>query len=478
MLVMTDKMFKERPGKRARLLSAMIFVAVVAALITALAWYWRGFPASSRVPEMLSNRMMVDKLSGRPGSTSLFQITVPPEADDLLIVLSGEDGEGTADVYVKFDGTPTTESFDAKLAGSVKEKLITIRQPQAGTYTILVHGGHGAYSDQSLLASYGTRDTVFKVGMHAHRLFNGGDQDGPASSLPKFQYGLIRDWDISHLHDAAVWKSDGSIDFTLIEKVYAGHARQGAKVIKTFGSVPTWASRRPDEPNKQYPSWPGSKSGPRNLDEYEDYVYRFVSRTRDSLWAVEGWNEPYACPGDPTEFTTMTPTELADVQKRIYRATKRASPAILVFSPAQAYVCGIPTILNARTSEGEPIWKYFDALAWHPYNRSAKGNAGPSFAREVGTVRNYLAKAGLRDMPVADTEHGWLAPPKEGGKEFYALSDAQKGQVLYDTAKLAKNLGLLAIVWYGYDNDMIGKPMTSPAISRRLQQMYSELNTP
>jgi hypothetical protein len=198
---------------------------------------------------------------------------------------------------------------------------------------------------------------------------------------------------------------------------------------------------------------------------------------KNHLWAVEGWNEPYACPGDPTEFTTMTPTELADVQKRVWRATKRAAPNLLVFSPAQAYVCGIPTILNARTSEGEPIHRFFDALAWHPYNRSAAGNAGPSLAREVGQVRRHLAKAGIAKMPLIDTEHGWLEPPKEGGKEFYALTDAQKGKMLYDTARLAKSLGLLGIVWYGYDNHMIGKPMTSPVISRKLQQMYEELNT-
>ena len=199
---------------------------------------------------------------------------------------------------------------------------------------------------------------------------------------------------------------------------------------------------------------------------------------KSRLWAVEGWNEPYACPGDPTEFTTMTPTELADVQKRVWRATKRVDPKIPVFSPAQAYVCGIPTVLNARTSEGEPIHRFFDALAWHPYNRSAKGDAGPSLAREISEVRRHMAKAGLKDMPLIDTEHGWLEPPKEGGKEFYALSDVQKGQVLYDTARLAKSLGLLGIVWYGYDNSMIGKPMNSAALSRRLQQMYDELNTP
>lgn len=463
--------------------SARRFMAALAVVagVAMLSYYVYAILASRHKPahaepQTLINRVMIDNLAGARGSKALFRVEVPEDSGELHFVLSG--GSGTADMYASFGKLPSLETFDARNIGSDKEKLLSLFQPQAGTYYLMVHGAHGSYSNHALTASHVRRDMIFKVGMHAHRLYNGGDWDGPESDKPKFKYGVIRDWDISHLHDAAVWKSDDSIDFRRIEKVYDGHARHGAKVIKTFGTVPTWASKRPSEPNKQYPNWPGAKSGPRNLDQYEDYVFRFVSRMKDRLWAVEGWNEPYACPGDPTEFTTMTPTELADVQKRVWRATKRVNPKILVFSPAQAYVCGIPTVLNARTSEGEPIYKFFDALAWHPYNRSARGNAGPSLAREVGQVRRHMAKSGLSDMPLINTEHGWLEPPKEGGKEFYALSDAQKGQVLYDTAKMAKSLGLIGIVWYGYDNKMIGKPMTSAAISRRMQQMYDDLNTP
>jgi hypothetical protein len=426
----------------------------------------------------LSNRAGLDSLDGKSGSSSMYRLAVPAGARHLQFSVSTEEGKGATDIYVKFDGPPTTTSFDVKNTGPAKEKTILIPAPRTGTYYLMVHGAQGRYSGLSLVASYSPRGEDFKVGMHAHRLYNGGDWDGPSSPRPLFNYGVIRDWDISHLHDASVWKSDGSIDFSLIEKVYAGHAKQGAKVLKTFGSVPTWASKRPDEPNPHYPNWPGALSGPRNLDEYEDYVFRFVSRTKEYLWAVEGWNEPYACPGEPKEFTTMTPTELADVQKRLYLATKRVSRKILVFSPPQAYVCGIPTILNARTSQGEPMSKFFDVLSWHPYNRSAKADAGPSYAMEIMKVRRHLADAGLREMPIADTEHGWLEAPKEGGKEFYALNDAQKGQVLYETAQVGKSLGLLAIVWYGYDNMMIGRPMTSPVLSVRLQRMYDDFNTP
>jgi hypothetical protein len=438
-----------------------------------------GLPSKSITPVEISNRNWTENIKGADGATRLFYIRVPAGASHLQFIASGEAGKSKVDLYAKFNERPSVSSYDGKSIGPENEKIISIPAPKTGTYYIMVHGAHGRYSDISLVASYVSSKSPFKVGMHAHRLFNGGDWEGPESKDPSFQYGLIRDWDISHLHDAVVWKSDGSINFPLIEKVYSEHARFGAKVVKTFGTVPTWASKRPQEPNKPYPDWPGGKSGPRDLDEYEDYVFRFVSRLRPYLWAVEGWNEPYACPEDKlTEFTTMTPTELADTQKRLYLATKRVDPKIIVFSPAQAYVCGIPTILNARTSENEPMWKFFDALAWHPYNRSARGNAGPSFAMEVKEVRKHLSNAGLPHMPIANTEHGWLEPPKEGAKEFYAMSDEKKAQVLYETTQMARSLGLLAVVWYGYDNNMIGKPMQSPVLSRRMQQIYKDFNTP
>ncbi|MDB5771820.1 MAG: hypothetical protein JWM42_2194 [Burkholderia sp.] len=422
----------------------------------------------------LSNRMVVDKLFALPAGSRTFEITVPAGATNLHFSTWREGGMGAADLYVRFGAEPSTSMSDASSIGHAADKLISIPAPKAGKYYVSLRPAQGFFWKRSLVASYSLRGESFKTGIHAHRLYNGGDWHGPASPEPTFKYALVRDWDISHLHDAAVWKSDGSIDFQLIEKIYAAHAKNGAKVIKTFGSVPTWASMRPTEPNKQYPSWPGAKSGPRSLDEYEEYVFRFVSRTKGYLWAVEGWNEPYGCPHDPPEFTTMTPTELADVQKRVYLATKRVDPNILVFSPPQAYVCGIPTILGAHTSQGEPMSKYFDVLSWHPYNRSAKGDAGPGYAREVAEVRQHLADAGLPQMPIADTEHGWLKAPKEGGQAFYAMSDAEKGQVLYETARLAKSLGLLAVVWYGYDNDMVGRPMSSAEISRWLQRMYED----
>jgi hypothetical protein len=425
----------------------------------------------------LSNRTPLKKISGKSGESRLYAITLPTGASNLHFNTWRDGSAGAIDLYVKFGSRPSRKSYDEKSIGDTSDKLISIPEPEAGKYYVLVDAPRGAYANHTLSASYSLPGETFKIGIHSHRLYNGGDWAGPESANPLFRYALIRDLDISHLHDAAVWKPDGSINFGLIEKVYSAHAKNGAKVLKNFSTMPTWASSRPTERNPHYPDWPGGLAGPRDPDAYEHYIFRFVSRTKDYLWAVEGWNEPYACPGDPPEFTTMTPTQLADIQKRVYRATKRAAPNLPVLSPPQAYVCGIPTLLSARTSEGEPMWKFFDALSWHPYNRSARGNAGPSYAKELYEVRAHLEKAGLRHLPIADTEHGWLKAPKEGGKEFYAMSDAEKARVLFETGRLAKSLGVMALVWYSYDGEMLGRPMTSPILSAGMQRMYEELNS-
>lgn len=208
------------------------------------------------------------------------------------------------------------------------------------------------------------------------------------------------------------------------------------------------------------------------------------------------------------EFTTMTYDELALHQKAIWEATKEVDPTLLVFSPANAYVRGIHNILTARTKTdqdpiGEPITKYFDVLGWHAYTKRAESvvlftesdtfsSTHPEYPREgldreVKLVKDeiLLAKnAGVpvsADIPLADTEHGWYLSHAGGPWWFYNATDAQRGSILFDTARRAKELGLLGIWWYGHDNGLLGKPQkeadasSNSPISNALKRMYEEL---
>lgn len=335
--------------------------------------------------------------------------------------------------------------------------------------------GAGPAQNANGTNSYPTLKSSGLLGLHSHRQYNGG---GAAEAT--YNYSLFRDWDCEGLHCFSIWNSDGSINETIVEQVYAGHARHGAKVIKCFGSVPTWASRRPTEANVRYPNVPGGLSGPADLTAYEDYCYRFIKRFRNYLWAVEGWNEPYpstASPSDPEwpQFTTQSQTELADTQKALYKAAKRVDPSLPVFSPCQAYVSGIDDVLAATTSQGEPISNFFDVVSWHPYNRSASGFEGVTLQDEAQNVRNVIRNAGL-DFPIADTEHGWLAAPKEGGDAWRAMTSQQRAQVVYDTFAKAREIGLLCICFYSHETDLLGTPETDTVMAAGLQSVYANLD--
>lgn len=316
---------------------------------------------------------------------------------------------------------------------------------------------------------------AFAVGMHFHRLYN-----GMGSPEPTFRYSVVRDWDYQNLRIWEIWKSNGSLDFTMIDQVYAAHAAKGAKVIKVFSGVPHWAARDPNDPDPDY-NISGRRSGPIDLNAYEKMVENFVSHTQNSLWAVEGENETFGCSTSDKRMFTGTSTLLADMQKRLYKATKRVNPKILVISPT-TIPCGIySTFSEAKTSEGEPITKYFDVLGFHLYNYTAsKIGFGYSYENQLDSIRNMTIQLGIPNVMLADTEHGWGTwnPSDPSGKTFANLTSGQKAVVLYETTSVAKSKGLIFIGWYSYETDFIGKPMGNSALSQGLDLIFSTFAGP
>jgi beta-glucanase (GH16 family) len=353
--------------------------------------------------------------------------------------------------------------------------------------------GNGSLSIFPYNSSSGSSSSTssFHMGMHSnHWPVEGG------SPTPSFHYGVFRDWDSPGAQDFNIWNSDGSINFSQAQSIYNAHEGRGAKILHVFSWVPQWASSNPSEANPRAPGLPGALAAPADWDAYEDYCYRYIAHFRDQLYAVEGWNEPYPNSASPSDgewpqFTTMTPDQLAETQKRVYRAAKRVDPNLLVFSPAQAYVGGIDDMLSGKTLAGEPIGNFFDVLAWHPYNRSADvsgiGIVGDSLENEANQVRQILKNYGL-NKPLADTEHGWLGGSKEGGQKWAGLSRDDQGRVLYETAKLAKDIGLLCVCYYAYEHQvnedypgqpspgLIGNPAANPPVASWLERAYQDFD--
>ena len=100
----------------------------------------------------LQNGAPVSGQANAAGAHSIYRITVPANQSSLTIRTSG--GQGNCDLFIKRGAIPTDpNTVDGSSAGATTEETITLSNPAAGDYYIVVYG-FSAYSGVSLTASY------------------------------------------------------------------------------------------------------------------------------------------------------------------------------------------------------------------------------------------------------------------------------------------------------------------------------------
>ena len=90
-------------------------------------------------------------IQGTSGSMLHYSVTVPENAKNLVIKISG--GTGDADLYVKYNQTPTINSYDCRSNKPGNNETCTFQTPYAGTYSIMIRG-ESSFSGLTLSASY------------------------------------------------------------------------------------------------------------------------------------------------------------------------------------------------------------------------------------------------------------------------------------------------------------------------------------
>lgn len=106
-------------------------------------------PPIAKTP--LVNGTAVTGLSGPAGSVTYFYLDVPANKP---VTFALSDGTGDADLYVKFGGQPTTESFDCRpYVGGNSEQCILPAKTSAGRYEVMLHG-YTEYAGTSLRGTY------------------------------------------------------------------------------------------------------------------------------------------------------------------------------------------------------------------------------------------------------------------------------------------------------------------------------------
>ncbi|HNS20344.1 MAG TPA: pre-peptidase C-terminal domain-containing protein [Sedimentisphaerales bacterium] len=105
----------------------------------------------------LTNGVAVTGISGAAGSEKFYMITVPSGQDELVISTSG--GTGDVDLYVRRGSLPTTTSYDYRPYKIGNEETVTVSNPLAGTWYIMLRG-YNAYANVTLLAQYSAAMTI------------------------------------------------------------------------------------------------------------------------------------------------------------------------------------------------------------------------------------------------------------------------------------------------------------------------------
>lgn len=114
--------------------------------VTLLADYWVGTTVTPLV-----NGVPVPNISGAEDSERFYVISVPADQDELEISITG--GTGDADMYVKLGATPTITSYDFRPYLIGNDETVTIENPAAGDWYIMLRAYH-EFSGVTLLAAY------------------------------------------------------------------------------------------------------------------------------------------------------------------------------------------------------------------------------------------------------------------------------------------------------------------------------------
>lgn len=117
------------------------------------------YSATEAVVTPLTNGVPVNNLAGYPGTQLFYRIDVPAGQAKFEIRISG--GTGDADLYVRKGNKPSAAVYDYKPDLQDNDEAVTINNPTAGTWYIMVRG-HTAFAGVTLLATYGgtAPDTV------------------------------------------------------------------------------------------------------------------------------------------------------------------------------------------------------------------------------------------------------------------------------------------------------------------------------
>ncbi|MEW6676745.1 MAG: endo-1,4-beta-xylanase [Pseudomonadota bacterium] len=279
-------------------------------------------------------------------------------------------------------------------------------------------------------------------GLHIHGIASG-------STWPSTQFGYLRLWD-SHTTWRDLEPTKGQWQFHILDRYVNAANHRGIKVLLTLGQTPAWAAARPQADS---PYGPGASSEPLDLADWRRYVQTLALRYKGRIHAWEIWNEI-----NVKHFYSGDLQRMAELERVAAEVLKQVDPENVVLSPS--IQGGAFRQLDAYFKAGGGRWA--DAISHHFYASTELPEATPERIRKV---REVMARHGLDQKPLWNTEMGWLIANSDGGygrqqrpvwSSWYKPDPAEAAGFVARSYLLTLDGGIRHLFWYAWDNGAMG----------------------
>ncbi|MBB5059882.1 hypothetical protein HDF16_004611 [Granulicella aggregans] len=263
--------------------------------------------------------------------------------------------------------------------------------------------------------------------------FFGMTRLSPGVKCP-LDFGMTRSWDFKNISWAYINSAPNVFDFTYFDIFLAQNKSRGPNLIYTFGRTPQWASTKA---LAQTPYGPGQCAPPSDLKDWDKFVRTIVTRAAGRIKYWELWNEP-----DLERYFCGTPEDFMPMAQHASAIIRQIDPDAVILSPGTT--AGAARWLSSFLTLGGA--RYFDAVAFHGYNRTAEGI--------LSTIQQYKAvmrAQGIESEAMLDTEASW------GSIKTNPLTMEQQAAFISKFYLLQWSAGISSFVWYSYENPDFGR---------------------
>lgn len=279
-------------------------------------------------------------------------------------------------------------------------------------------------------------------GLHVHGV-------GIGNPWPQIPFGFVRLWD-SNTTWREIEPAKGQWDFTVLDRYVRLAENNQVSILLTLGQTPAWAALNPQAPS---PYAAGASSPPRNLEDWRNYVIALAKRYKGRIRYWEVWNEINVRHFWSGDYALMTRMEQIAA-----KVLKSVDPDNFILSPS--IQGGAYNQLDKYFAAGGG--RFADGVSYHFY---APKDDPEILTERIQHVRMVMARHGIENKPLWNTEMGWLIANRDGGfghKQRPAWKDWRK--VGYEEAagfvmrayliNLAN--GIDRIFWYAWNNKAMG----------------------